>query len=107
MTAAKIAELNDHLRRTFTGGRVTMTAAVAALDPAEKIKVLESVRAFTDFNPDNNPHGENDFGVVTVKYEQYFWKADYYDLTVTYGSEDPSDPTITTRVLTVGRMDDY
>ena len=38
MTATKIAELNDHLRRTFTCGRVLMTAAVAALDSAYTIK---------------------------------------------------------------------
>jgi hypothetical protein len=107
MSAAKIAELNDHLRRTFTGGRIVMTAAVAALDPADRAEVLERVRSFTNFNPDNNPHGENDFGVVTVKDEPYFWKVDYYDLTMTCGSEDPSDPAVTTRVLTVGRMSDY
>ena len=103
----KIAELNDHLRRTFTGGKVMMTAAVAALDPVDRAEVLERVRAFTDFDPDNDPHGENDFGVVSVKAEQYFWKVDYYDLAMEFGSEDPADPAITTRVLTVGRMDDY
>jgi hypothetical protein len=107
MSAAKIAQLNDRLRRTFTGGRVMMTAAVAALDPADRAEVWARVRAFTDFNPDNNPHGENDFGVVTVKDEQFFWKVDYYDKAMELGSEDPSDPTATTRVLTVGRMSDY
>ena len=107
MSVAKIAELNDHLRRTFTGGKVMMTAAVAALDPVERAEVLERVRAFTDFNADNNPHGENDFGVVTVKDEQFFWKVDYYDLTMEFGSEDPADPAVTTRVLTIGHMSDY
>ena len=104
---SRIAELNDHLRRTFTGGRVVMTATVAALEPSEQAELFERVRSFADFNPDNNPHGERDFGVVTVGGERYFWKVDYYDLTMEAGSEDPADPTVTTRALIVGRMDDY
>ena len=107
MTATKIAELNDRLRRTFTGGKVLLTAAVASLDPSVQIEVLERVRSFADFNADNDPHREHDFGVVTVEGERYFFKVDYYDLTMDCGSEDPSDPAVTTRVLTVGHMSDY
>jgi hypothetical protein len=107
MTASRIAELNDQLRRTFTGGRVVMTAAVAALEPSVQADLFERVRSFADFNPDNNPHGERDFGVVTVGSERYFFKVDYYDLTMEAGSEDPADPAVTTRALTIGRMDDY
>jgi Protein of unknown function (DUF3768) len=44
---------------------------------------------------------------VTVEGERYFWKVDYYDLTMDCGSEDPSDPAVTTRVLTIGHMSDY
>jgi hypothetical protein len=107
MTATRIAELNDQLRRTFKGGRVVMTAAVAALEPSEQAELFERVRAFADFNPDNDPHGERDFGVIAVDGEKYFFKVDYYDLTMEAGSEDPADPAVTTRALTIGRMDDY
>ena len=104
---SNIGDLNDHLRRTSTGGRVLMTAAVAALDPTDQGEVLARVREFADFNPDNGPHEEHDFAVVTVEGERYFFKVDYYDLTTTYGSEDPSDPAVTTRMLTIGHMSDY
>jgi acetylornithine/succinyldiaminopimelate/putrescine aminotransferase len=107
MTASKIADLNHHLRRTFSGGKVMMTAAVAALEPFVLAEVLEKVRTFAEFNADNDPHLEHDFGVVTVEGERYFWKVDYYDLSMDFGSEDPSDPTVTTRVLTIGHVSDY
>ena len=107
MTAANIAELNDHLRRTFTGGKVLLTAAVAALDPSVQIELLEKIRSFADFSADNDPHREHDFGVVSVEGERYFWKVYYYDPTMEFGSEDPSDPAVTTRVLTIGHMSDY
>jgi hypothetical protein len=107
MTAAKIAALNDHLRQTFSGGKVLMTSTVAALEPLARAEVLTKVREFADFNPDNDPHEERDFGVVTVEGERYFFKVDYYDLTMSFGSDDPSDPAVTTRVLTIGHVSDY
>ena len=58
----KIAELNDAFRSSLAGGRVIITAGVAALDVDARIAVLKEVRAFTAFTPDNDPYGEHDFG---------------------------------------------
>jgi Protein of unknown function (DUF3768) len=65
------------------------------------------VRTFDQFDSGNNPHGEHDFCLLEIDGESYSAKVHYYDLEVRYGSEDPSDPTKTTRVLTIMRADQY
>src|ERR1019366_3488597 len=103
----KIAFLNDGLRRTFARGKVMMTAGVAALPEDALTQVLERVRHFDEFTKENDPHGEHDFGSVELAGVSYFFKIDYYALDMTGGSEDPSDPEKTTRVLTIMRADEY
>ena len=103
----KIAQLNDELRKTFSGGKVLLTAAVDGLDPTAKAEVLSAVRTFDKFDGDNDPHHEHDMAFFEVRGERYFFKVDYYDAKLESGSEDPADPAQTTRVLTVGEDSDY
>lgn len=104
---ARIREFNDAFRRTFAGGRIMLTAGVDALPDVDKAAVLTKVRTFDAFNGDNDPHGEHDF--VSFEHEgvKYFRKMDYYTPDMHQGSEDPSDPSQTVRVLTVMRADEY
>jgi hypothetical protein len=53
------------------------------------------------FTPDSDPYGEHNFGSFEHNGIRVFWKIDYYDRNLEYGSEDPSDPAQTTRVLTI------
>ena len=103
----KIRMLNDALRTTLQGGRVMMTAGVDALPPDILASVLSKMREFKDFSPANDPHGEHDFGSLEVNGHQVFFKIDYYDLKLEDGSEDPADPTKTTRVLTLMLATEY
>ena len=103
----RIRLLNDNFRSTFIGGQVVMTAGVNDLPLDAKAKVLLMVRAFSEFGEDDDPHGEHDFGSFEVGGEKFFWKIDYYDRECWYGSEDPSDPAKTTRVLTIMFADEY
>jgi hypothetical protein len=103
----KIAFLNDGLRRTFARGKVVMTQGVASLPEDVLAIVLERVRHFDEFTPDNDPHGEHDFGSFDVAGVSYFFKVDYYSLDMQGGSEDPADPEKTTRVLTIMRAEEY
>lgn len=108
MTRLTVQGLNDLLRTTFLTGRVVMTEGVRALPTTHREEVLAAVRAFDSFTPDNDPYGEHDFGGIThPEAGRIFWKIDYYDPTLTCGSEDPADPKRTCRVLTVMLAEEY
>src|SRR5690348_1780237 len=103
--ADRIRVLNDNFRSTFVGGRVLTTARVAELPVDIKARLLLAVQSFSQFSNDNDPHGEHDFGSIELEGERYFFKLDYYDLDCRCGSEDPSDPAKTMRVMTIMRAD--
>ena len=84
-----------------------MTAGVNELPDMVKAEALCAVAAFNSFTKDNDPHGEHDFGSVEVCGRTLFWKIEYYDPDLQYGSEDPADPAQTTRVMTVMLASEY
>ena len=106
-SARRIRVLNDNFRSTFVGGRVVMTQGVNELPIDTKARLLLAVQRFNEFSPDNDPHGEHDFGSFEIDGERYFFKLDYYALDMDGGSEDPADPEKTARVLTIMRADEY
>lgn len=107
MSTERIRALNDAFRTTFVGGRVAVTAGVAALPTDVQAMVLRKIATFDAFDEDNDPHGEHDFGAFELTGRTFFWKLDYYDRQIAYGSPDPSDPDVTTRVLTVMLAEEY
>jgi hypothetical protein len=105
VTAVRL--LNDAFRRTLTGGQIVVTPGVQALDPGDLRRLIGLVRRFEDFEEDNDPFQQHDFGAVQLEGDRYFFKIDYYDLSMEFGSDDPADPAKTTRVLTLMRADEY
>lgn len=107
-TTKRIAELND-LARTAMGvaSRLIQTPGISALDPADQSAIRELVEKFNDFKPGNDPYGEHDFGAIEHNGNKVFWKIDYYDKALAYGSEHPEDPGQTTRVLTIMLAEEY
>ncbi|UVK41354.1 DUF3768 domain-containing protein [Mesorhizobium sp. AR10] len=103
----RIAQLNDCLRKSAQGGRIVMTAGIAALSAADIADIVAAVAAFDAFNDDNDPHGEHDCAVLEAGGKTVIFKIDYYDRSMTFGSDDPADPAITTRVLTVMLAEEY
>lgn len=84
-TAADIAHGNDLMRMNFplfalsnnAHAKVVITCGVIA-HPLH-MKVFAAVKNFSDFNKENDPHGEHDFGAVVVDGQKFFFKIDYYD----------------------------
>jgi len=107
---AVIRTLNDQLRRSLyslANGQCVITPMVAALSDADRFALLSEVQCFEDFNEDNDPHEEHDFGRVYFKGQAYFWKIDYYDNNSEYMSPDASNPNRTKRVLTIMHASEY
>lgn len=105
--STRIRELNDAFRKTFAGGQVMMTQGILALGGAAQQSILNRVRGFDDFCTDNDPHSEHDFGSFEHDGERIAFKIDYYDLSLTYGSENPADASATRRVMTIMLMDEW
>jgi len=103
----RIARLNDTLRKTGLGGRIMVTRGVQALDGYRSAELVAELVTYNDFDADNDPHGERDFGSFDLWDAELLWKIDYYDHELTYASPDPADPNVTTRVLTVMLAEEY
>ena len=107
-SASAIRNLNDAMRRAGPScGRWMMTDGVVAEGPEFMLLAIRAVQAFAAFTPDNDPYGEHDFGAFDLAGQRLFWKIDYYDRDLRCGSENPADPGVTSRVLTIMLASEY
>ena len=104
---AEVRRLNDRLRTTLQGGRIVVTSGVDALGPERLQRLLVRLRAFDEFDEANDPYSEHDFGGFDHEGEEFLWKIDYYDASLTFHSDDPADPAKTVRVLTLMLAHEY
>ena len=104
---ARIRRLNDDLRCRGIGGTVLVSAGLHALGPATVSEVLRLVGQFDAFIPENDPHGEHDCAAMQVGTQRVLWKIDYYDGNLQHHSQDPANPEVTKRVLTVMLAEEY
>ena len=111
----RIARLKDRARQAMGLACVAVaTEGFRALSDEDQSRVREMVEYFDAFTPENDPYGERDFGAIyqvgdgrwtTTRparpSETVFWKIDAYDRELRFGSENPADPAVTRRVLTI------
>ena len=105
--AAAIRQLNDQFRRTFMGGKIMLTPGIMELDEDTRAEIFRQVAEFCDFNQANDPHDEHDFVAFEFNGVHVFAKIDYYSLDLAGGSENPSDPDKTMRVMTIMTAHEY
>jgi hypothetical protein len=119
-----IRRLNDAAReRPGAGSIANVTMGFHALPDADRFAALAAIVSYSRFDGDNDPYGEHDFGAVyrlpdgawtedrpddadTIT-ETVFWKVDYYDTSLTFGSDAPWNPEQTKRVLTIMLATEY
>jgi Protein of unknown function (DUF3768) len=107
LTTNRIRALNDELRRKLPEGRAVMTTGVAALGAEAVARIVKTIAVYDDFCHANDPHEEHDFGSFEAGGAVIFFKIDYYDDDLTYHSPDPSDPSVTERVITIMLAEEY
>lgn len=117
----RIARLNDLSRRAMGIACVVVaTEGIRGFPEADQSLLRELVETFDAFTPDNDPYGERDFGAIYQGVDgiwsasrpvdvavTVFWKIDAYDRELRFGSEDPADPAVTRRVLTIMLASEY
>ena len=119
-----IRRLNDAARR-YPGQTsiANVTIGFQSLPDADRFAALAAITRFSQFDGDNDPYGEHDFGAIyglasgawtqdrpkdelTIE-QTVFWKVDCYDNDLMFGSEAPWDETRTKRVLTIMLASEY
>jgi hypothetical protein len=105
---SRIAMLNDrcrlgldrHARIVITATCLAALAGEAGLT-GEMVAQAEAVAAIRRyiFKPEDGP--ERSRGKMMIRGRTVRFKIDYYDRSLEWGSEDPGDPLVTTRVVTI------
>lgn len=111
--AERIARLNDRVPIGLDRSARTVIMHGVLVEfcdndvPSAIIAQAEIMRAIRLHDFANDAHGERDFGKFSFRGHDLLFKIDYFDLTLEYGSEDPSDASQTRRVLTIMLAGEY
>lgn len=107
-TRYRISDLNDAFRKAGpVSGQWMLTRGVADQGAVFVALATQAVRSYDRFRAEDDPSAEHDFGSFDLAGQKLFWKIDYYDSSLSYGSEDPANPGITRRVVTIMLASEY
>ena len=106
-TLSTIAKQNDDFRKNLSKGTLCLTCGIRALGKACVAEIISKVRLFNNFNEDNDPYGEHDFGAFNYGGRKIFFKIDNYDTSFLYLSPDSTSQKLTNKVLTVMLAEEY
>ena len=102
-----IAAQNDDFRKHLSKGTLVLTFGIRANASEDIQAIITNVRTFDDFDENNDPYHEHDFGAFDYKGRKIFWKIDNYDRKFFYLSPDVCNPKLTNKVLTIMYAEEY
>ena len=103
----RIRMLNDELRQHLRGGGAVVTPGIAAMGSDAVARLVLTIATFDDFCTANDPYGEHDFGAFDFEGNRVMFKIDYYDKNLTGHSQNPADPAVTERIITIMLAAEY
>lgn len=81
---SEIAKLNDEFRANPSLGTLILTEGIRSNTHDDITTIISKVRNFNDFDENNNPYGERDFGAITnmavIQFQQYSSQSFIYNL---------------------------
>ena len=104
---SEIALQNDNFRKHLSQGTLVLTQGIRSNTKEDLEAIITKVRTFDNFDENNDPYNEHDFGAFDYKGKRIFWKIDNYDQKFLYLSPDVSNPRVTNRVLTIMYAEEY
>lgn len=110
--SAETARLNDLARSAPKSVNASWlaTSGVAALNAEERdaqVTLARALAQFSQFDEDNDPYGERDFGAFELWGERLFWKIDYYHPVRDEHSPVKWSTELTRRVVTIMLASEY
>lgn len=103
----EIALQNDNFRKHLSQGTLVLTQGIRSNTKEDLEAIITKVRTFDNFDENNDPYNEHDFGAFDYKGRKVFWKIDNYDREFLYLSPDVSNPRLTNKVMTVMYAEEY
>lgn len=76
---SQIARSNDEFRANILnpklnmGKRIVLSFGFNLLPDRDIENILQAIAKFDNFNEDNDPWGEHDFGVIATDWHEVFW----------------------------------
>ncbi|KUO56022.1 MAG: hypothetical protein APF80_12335 [Alphaproteobacteria bacterium BRH_c36] len=104
---ARIATLNDEFRRRGIGGHVAISARIQARGSVFVSTVKSAVEADEPGDPETDPSGRHDFGIVSIDGVRVCWKIDYQAAEDPRLPVDPAQWHGTHRVLSIFTPPEY
>jgi hypothetical protein len=104
-----IRALNDELRQNLTVGTAFITAGVAALGADAVARIVRTIAVYDNFCHANDPYEEHDIGSFDLRsmVRRSFSRSINYDKALASHSPDPTDPSVTERVITIMLAEEY